>query len=123
MRYLSYAEYRNLGGNLDVAAFTRQIFRAEKKVDRQTFGRLLNADEISVTVKACLSRLVDYMNLTDGAENDGKKVAAVSNDGVSVTYAAAPTQSEITAKEEAIIYEYLIGETDGSGVQLLYRGA
>ncbi|MDR2046527.1 MAG: hypothetical protein LBP79_01250 [Clostridiales bacterium] len=122
MRYLSYTEYRNLGGNLDVAAFTRQIFRAEKKVDIHTVGRLIREPEISVTVKACLRRLVDYMHTTDGAESGGKTVSAVSNDGVSVTYAAAPTQAEITAKEEAIIYEYLARETDGDGVPLLYRG-
>ena len=122
MKYLSYTEYRNLGGNLDVAAFTRQIFRAERKVDAHTFGRLISAPAVSATVKACLRRLVEYMNMTDNAENDGQRAASIGNDGVSVTYAAGPTRAEIAAREEAIICEYLIRERDADGSPLLYRG-
>ncbi|MDR1940036.1 MAG: hypothetical protein LBQ40_04495 [Clostridiales bacterium] len=120
MEYLTYTEYRNLYGSLDPAAFCRHAFRAQKKIDAATFGRLKTEQSVSEAVKRCVMELVELAEKTRFTGE--QKIAAVSNDGVSVTYANAPTEDETAAKEQAIIYEYLTGEKDSKGVPLLYMG-
>jgi hypothetical protein len=122
MRYLSYTEYRNFGGKLDVADFTRQIFGAEKRVDMYTFGRLIREAEISAAVKACVRELLDYMQSTEKVGNGDTKIASVSNDGVSISYAAEPSYADKAKREEDIVTLYLATEKDSKGVPLLYRG-
>jgi hypothetical protein len=122
MRYLSYNEYRDFGGKAEVMDFMRYIFKAEKTVDIYTFQRLVDAPTVSATVKACLRELVDYLRASDDAGADGQKISAMSNDGVSVTYAAVPTETDKQFKAYTIIAEYLTGEKDGNGTPLLYRG-
>ena len=65
MKYLNFTEYGELGGENNLAAFNRFIDRAEKIVDRSTFGRLKSELVIKRYVKTCLRDMVDLMIKAD----------------------------------------------------------
>ena len=46
-QYLTYPEYKSLGGTLDIMPFNLLEFEARKKIDNRTLYRLKNVEEIS----------------------------------------------------------------------------
>ena len=125
MSYLTYEEYREYGGNLEGTAFSRLEFKAEKRIDNETFGRLKKETVISEAVKRLTFELIGLLNNTDYAsENYNPKVASESNDGYSVSFASGTiiTADSLDIKIERLIAEYLSEEKTSKGVPLLYCG-
>ena len=120
MQYLTYEEYLNIGGKLDLTAFNRNIDRACGFVDAHTFCRLQRNFSVSQKVKACLRDLTEYL-----ADNGNKAVTSKSQSaggvGESVSY-ATKTIDELNAEMLNIVYDYLITELDDKGTPLMYRG-
>lgn len=112
--YLTYNEYRDMGGTLDETAYTRLEYKARKLIDTYTFGRVKALESTPESVKMLMFELVA---LGDQDDNGGP-VSSVSNDGYSESYAI----TEIDAKAENLIRSYLAGELDTDGTPLLYRG-
>ncbi|MEG2388261.1 MAG: hypothetical protein RSC06_04830 [Clostridia bacterium] len=119
MAYLTYEAYAALGGTLAQAAFTRAAYRAQKRVDYATQGRLLGNDTAREAVKMLMRELTDLIAACAEDDKPGRVVSA-SNDGVSVAY-AVPTDQAINARADALIRDYLAGET-AAGVSLTYWG-
>ena len=44
-QYLTYEEYKSLGGTLDLMPFNLLEFEARKEIDKRTFGRLVNLEK------------------------------------------------------------------------------
>ena len=132
-QYLAYAEYRGLGGTLNLVPFNLLEFEARKQIDKYTFGRLINLEEQVQEVKVCIYNLIGlinkYANETKNASEDGKKIASESIDGYSVSYSTTKL-TEIKAVVQSKQTEIAdIIQTDLStckledGTPYLYRGA
>jgi diphthamide synthase subunit DPH2 len=61
MTYLTYEEYSNMGGVLDLTAFNRNIDRVCAMVDIRTQSRLEAFEDIPQLVKIVCADLVDYI--------------------------------------------------------------
>lgn len=118
--YLEYADYQNMGGdeNMEESAFYRLEMRARKLIDRATHDRLLDEYPMRECVRLLMFDLIGEMRQMDASR--GQVAQSMSNDGVSITYAAA--KNGAYERSMQLIGEYLFGETTASGVPLLYAG-
>ena len=123
MQYLTYEEYTEIGGTLDLIAFNRNIDRACAFIDASTQNRLQSVLEVSQRVKACVRDLVEYLanNVTSGKAVTSKSQSA---GGVSESESyATKTTYEANCEMLNIVYDYLATEKDDYGTPLRYRGA
>ena len=123
MTYLTYEEYTEIGGTLDLTAFKRNIDRACGFVDLCTKSRLQSVLEVSQMTKACLRDLVEYLanNVLEAKAVTSKSQSA---GGVSESESyATKTADDANAEMLNIVYDYLATEKDDNGMPLMYRGA
>ena len=123
MTYLTFEEYSNMGGVLDLTAFNRTIDRACGVIDAYTYCRLKKSSVVSKMAKACVRDLVEYIsnNFAGGKAINSKSQSA---GGVSESESyAIKTLEDMNDEMYGIIYDYLASELDVDGVPLLYRGA
>jgi hypothetical protein len=122
MQYLTYEEYVEIGGVLEVTAFNRNIDRVCGMIDNVTYGRLEKTTETPRQVRACCRELVEYL-----ANNvNGKTVTSKSQSagGVSESESYATKTADDVENEIAnIIFDYLGSVKTDNGTPLLYRGA
>ena len=117
-QYLTYDEYKAMGGLLDQTPFNLLEFEARKEVDKYTFNRLVNLETQNQEVKLCIYALIEQIN-SNKANLNG--VASESTDGYSISYTSQNT-SEISQKTRNIIETYLINCKLSDGTPYLYRG-
>lgn len=85
-------------------------------------------DGLATLVQNCAFELIELMAGEQelGSLAQGRDVASVSNDGVSVSFApggsGAATSASSQARYMGIIRQWLDGATDSSGVHVLYGG-
>ena len=96
---LSYAEYRNLGGTLEEAAYERVSFGVFADIDRCTFGRVSRLTPMPEAVKRLIVELC--------------AIAAPYN---------TDTDDDLCRHKIRLIYSYLSGVCMADGTPLLYRG-
>lgn len=116
MQYLTYEEYKALGGELTETAFNKYAYQAEMRIKTDTHNRITVPSE---AVKRCTARLTDILSKAD-TTNQGT-VSSFAHDGLSQSY-AVKTSEDYEKEMEEIIYTYLIHETAENGTALLYRG-
>ena len=123
MTYLTYEEYSNMGGVLDLTAFSRNIDRACGIIDNATHNRIECMTEVPHRAKALCRDLVEYLANDFGSSkqvsNHSQSAGGVSE---SESY-ATKTADDIYGDIQNMIYDYLGNETSDSGTPLLYRGA
>ena len=121
MTYLTYEEYSNMGGVLDLTAFNRNIDRACGIIDNETHNRIECMAEVPQRAKALCRDLVEYL-----VENNGIKVLtskSQSAGGVSESESyLTKTADDVYSDIQNMIYDYLLNVTDDKGTPLLYRG-
>lgn len=119
--YLTYEEYKEMGGVLDKAAFSEYVLEAELKISAETYKRIYNVDdETKDIVKACMARVIDAVK--EGSEAATKaRVASFNHDGLSQSF-ASPTPADYSARISGVISDFLSEQADLSGIPLLYRG-
>ena len=122
MTYLTYEEYSNMGGVLDLTAFNRNIDRACAMVDNRTQSRLECFEEIPQIVKVVCADLVDYIanNSVDKAVVTSKSHSA---GGVSESESYATKTAEDYSEDLDRIFEPLSVVKTENGISVLYRGA
>ena len=118
MKYLTYEEYKQMGGPLEETAFSRFAFGAEQTVRRATFGRVDRMKEVPKAVKWLVFELVGR---AWQKEEGTARVASESVGSWSRSY-QAQTAEEGRADTDALIRDYLAMETDDNGIPLLYLG-
>lgn len=133
--YLTYEEYRLMGGTLDETQYDDLEFEAEAIVNWYTFNRLSKDTQIPLAVK----RLIKYLINLVQAQNEGllgsvgrsneavspMLIASQSNDGVSISYntlSAIDLMKSLKESEETAIRRHLQGVVNQAGRNLLYRG-
>ena len=122
MTYLTYEEYSDMGGVLDLTAFNRNIDRACGIIDNATHNRIECMAEVPQRAKALCRDLVEYL-----VENNGDKIVtskSQSAGGVSESESyATKTVDDVYGDIQNMLYDYLLNVTDDNGTPLLYRGA
>ena len=136
-RYLTYAEYAEVGGTLDETEFNYYAYEAESYIDWYTFNRLHNTTNIPDAVKRCEVYLIKFIqerlsvlgvsmgDADSNADNPIMSVMSQSNDGVSVSYgsmSAKDANASLYKEVEQTIQRQLAGVTNELGRKLLYRG-
>ena len=122
MIYLTYEEYSEIGGILDLTAFNRNIDRACSIIDNATHNRIECMKKPPEKVKPLCRDLLEYL-----VENNGVKIVtskSQSAGGVSESESYAnKTADDVYGDIQNMIYDYLLNVTDDKGTPLLYRGA
>jgi hypothetical protein len=123
MQYLTYEEYTEIGGSLDLTAFSRHIDRACGFLRNETHRRIEKMREIPREVKLCCRDLVEYIATNPLTE---KMVSSRSQSAGSVSESESyenKTADDRLKDMQNIIYDYLASVTDDYCTPLLYRGA
>ena len=74
-QYLTYNEYRGLGGTIDLAPFNLLEYSARKEIDEETQGRLIGLDAQVEEVKMCVVELINLqISINNGVDMSGNVV-------------------------------------------------
>lgn len=116
-QYLTYDEYKKLGGNLSEMPFNSLEYRAEKQVDELTSNRFRKISNYPIELKLCVNELMtEIKKYNDTGTKSSEKVGEYS-----VNY-DRPITSEKKKALKSIIKEYL-SNTKVNNVFVLYCGA
>ena len=122
-QYLTYEEYKSLGGTLGEMPFNILELKARQIINERTQNRLKNIEEIPQEVKICVYDLINTMNKYNLSNNStSSNISSENTDGYSVTYKSGTELTEEQKKQ----YDDVI-ETDLYGVivdntPILYLG-
>lgn len=123
MAYLDYSFYTANGGTVEESAFPRLEFMARRKLDHFTFQRVQSMAELPEAVRMLMVELVNLLaTASPSALSAEARLSGFSNDGYSESY-ALPSLEESERALQVLIFDYLSGICDDSGVPLLYAGA
>lgn len=123
MQYLTYEEYIEIGGTLDLAAFNRSIDRACGVIDNATKKRIESMESVPRMAKVLCRELVEYFADNFGSSkqisNHNQSAGGVSESESFVIRSIEERAGEI----DDMVKDYLLNEVDDCGTPLLYRGA
>ena len=129
-QYLTYEEYRSLGGTLEITPFNLLEFEARRRIDIKTLNRLKIIDSANIPqeVKLCeynlISSINDYASSIKSATENGN-VASENTDGYSVSYVKSSSIKDIvnsrSVELDDIITTYLLGVIV-NGQHIMYIG-
>ena len=125
-QYLTYDEYKALGGTIDQTPFNLLEFEARRKIDARTQGRLQGKKNLPDEVKMCMFALINTLkSYGSSTESGNKNIASETTDGYSVSYVTGGSIEEnIKAKDveiNGVIKTYLLGVVV-DGEHILYLG-
>ena len=122
MTYLTYEEYTEIGGTLDLTAFNRNINRACGIIDNATHNRIEDMKDIPKMAKVLCRDLVEYLANDFGSSkqisNHSQSAGGVSESESFVIRSIEERAGEI----DDMVKDYLLNEVDDNGTPLLYRG-
>ena len=126
--YLTYEEYKGLGGTLSKMPFNILEFEARKRIDNRTQNRIKymanKPNEVKLCVNAMINTLVQYV--VDSSKGINKNVASESIDGYSVSFITGlQVQEAIKSKKselEDIMQTYLGDIRTSDNIPVLYLG-
>ena len=123
-QYLTYEEYKALGGTLDLMPFNLLEFEARKEIDNRTFGRLKRLDKQVQEVKLCDYNLIITLKGYINNKTRDRSIESENIDGYSVSYSNASSNLTKEQKNEIknIIETYLSECKLNDGTTYLYKG-
>ena len=122
-QYLTYEEYKSLGGTLGEMPFNILELKARQIINERTQNRLKNIEEIPQEVKICVYDLINTMNKYNLSNNStSSNVSSENTDGYSVTYRSGTELTEEQKKQyddvmETDLYGVIVDNTP-----ILYLG-
>lgn len=122
-QYLSYEEYKSLGGTLGEMPFNILELKARQIINGRTQNRLKDVEKIPQEVKICVYDLIQTINKYNNSNNStSSNISSENTDGYSVTYKSGTELTEEQKKQ----YDDIM-ETDLYGVivdntPILYLG-
>ena len=127
-QYLTYEEYKALGGTLSEMPFNLLEFEARKKIDNRTQNRIKymvsKPEEVKLCVNAMINTLVQYV--VDSSKGINKNIASESIDGYSVSFiTGSQVQEAIKSKKselEEMMQTYLGDIRTSDNIPVLYLG-
>lgn len=120
-QYLTYEEYRSLGGTLDLTPFNLLEFEARRKVDTRTQNRLKNEKTIPQEVKLCIYNLIGTLETYVNKQN--RNVQSESVGEYSVSYGG--NIKEIVESKNAELDDIILNNLYGvivNGEHVIYNG-
>jgi hypothetical protein len=84
-QYLTYQEYKGLGGTLDLTPFNVLEFEARRRIDELTYNRLVGGENIPDEVKMCEFAIINKI-LKAYDEEIGRGKTSESVGSYSVSY-------------------------------------
>ena len=123
-QYLSYEEYKSLGGTLGEMPFNILELKARQVINERTQNRLKNIEEMPQEVKICVYDLINTMNKYNLSDNStSSNISSENTDGYSVTYKSG---TEMTTEQKAQLEDVMLTDLYGvvvNGEAILYLGA
>lgn len=119
MQYLTYEEFKNIGGMGDLTAYNRSIVRACSVIDNATQNRIEAMKKVPQQAKELCRDLIDFYNNHSQVEK-GISSTSQSAGGVSESVTYSQSGHEVI---EDLVNDYLSSVVDDNGTPLLYRGA
>ena len=122
-QYLTYEEYKSLGGTLGEMPFNILELKAQQIINERTQNRLKNIEKIPQEVKICVYDLINTMNKYNLSNNStSSNVSSENTDGYSVTYKSGTELTEEQKKQyddvmETDLYGVIVDNTP-----ILYLG-
>lgn len=127
-QYLTYEEYKGLGGTLSEMPFKILEFETRKRIDNRTQNRIYNMSNKPQEVKLCVNAMINTLEqyVVDSSKGINKNVASESIDGYSVSYiTGSQVQEAIVSKKselEDIMRTYLGNIRTSDNIPVLYLG-
>lgn len=122
-QYLTYEEYKSLGGTLGEMPFNILELKAQQIINGRTQNRLKDVEKIPQEVKICVYDLIQIINKYNNSNNStSSNISSENIDGYSVSYKSSTELTEEQKKQ----YDDIM-ETDLYGVivdntPILYLG-
>ena len=122
-QYLTYEEYKSLGGTLGEMPFNILELKARQVINERTQNRLKNIEEIPQEVKICVYDLIQTINKYNNSNNStSSNISSENIDGYSVTYKSGTELTEEQKKQyddvmETDLYGVIVDNTP-----ILYLG-
>ena len=122
-QYLSYEEYKSLGGTLGEMPFNILELKARQIINERTQNRLKDVEQIPQEVKICVYDLINTMNKYNLSDNStSSNISSENTDGYSVTYKSGTELTEEQKKQyddvmETDLYGVIVDNTP-----ILYLG-
>lgn len=117
--YLTYDEYKSMGGTAEEPAFTRLCTAACGRIDRLTHGRVRCFEQVPQEVKAAAFELI---RRCESYEAEDARMASFTNDGMSISYVQETAQQRESALGSVVI-DMLWGLKAADGkTPILYAG-
>lgn len=122
-KYLTFEEYKELGGKANETDFILLEFKARKRIDYLTAMRVQGMAAVPQAVKFCMMTLIN-MEQAAGAEAQAVNpaVTSFSNDGYSESYGKMLSAADAEKAMNKAVAANLYGELDDNDVPLLYLG-
>ncbi len=115
-QYLTYEEYRILGGTLDLTSFNLLEFEARNQIDLKTQNRLINCEEIPQKVKICDFHLIEKINSYAQTSNnvvEQGNLASESTDGYSRSFTGINQVQEIVKSKNTELQDLMLSDLFG----------
>lgn len=117
-QYLTYAEYKSLGGTLDEVPFNIMELTARGMLNERTHNRLKDLDTQINEVKVCMFELIDNMQTSITSKSN---ISSENIDGYSVSYANKTTIEQQKVYDEIIRSNLMMCQLE-DGTPYLYCG-
>lgn len=122
-QYLTYEEYKSLGGTLGEMPFNILELKARQIINGRTQNRLKDVEKIPQEVKICVYDLIQTINKYNNSNNStSSNISSENTDGYSVTYKSGTELTEEQKKQyddvmETDLYGVIVDNTP-----ILYLG-
>lgn len=124
-QYLTYDEYKALGGSLDQTPFNLLEYEARRIIDSRTLQRLKEINLIPQEVKMCMFSLINTINGYANQSQTSKNISSESVGSYSVSYITGNQIQETINSKNAeltdIVLTYLTGVIV-NGEHVVYLG-
>ena len=127
-KYLTYTEYRELGGTLEETPFNLLEYEARKQIDLRTQKRLVGLDTIPNEVKLCdfhlINKIESFANTIQATSQNN--ITNESIDGYSVTYISPNEISNIVSSKNYDLQDIMMTDLYGvivNNEHIIYNGA
>ena len=120
-QYLTYEDYKALGGTLDLMPFNLLEIEARKRIDINTKNRLKNEDKIPNEVKVCMYNLIGTLETYTNKQN--RNIESESVGEYSVNYGG--NVKEIIQNKSAELDDIILNDLYGvivNGEHVIYKG-
>lgn len=122
-QYLTYEEYKSLGGTLGEMPFNILELKARQIINERTQNRLKDVEKIPQEVKICVYDLIQTINKYNNSNNStSSNISSENIDGYSVSYKSGTELTEEQKKQyddvmETDLYGVIVDNTP-----ILYLG-